>query len=417
VIRPSARRLLGLTTMLAVVLATAGCGVFGGDTNTLSARFDRTVGVYENSDVRVLGVAIGRVTKIVPEGDSVRVDMEYDAKYKIPADAQAVVVAPSIVSDRYVQLSPAYTDGPVLADGSVLDLDRTQVPLELDEVYASLDQLNLALGPNGANRDGALSDLLAVSAENLEGNGELLGATLEDFSLMVETLSDERDNLFGTISNLQKFTTTIAGSDDTVRAFNRDLADVADLLAGEREDLARAVRQLSIALGDVAVFVRENRESLTTNVTELAEVTRVLVDQKVALEEFLDTAPGALSNLQLAYNPSSGTLDTRDNGPAQIEGMPLMVLCPILQESPNALVPTSPLLDALPVDLRDAATELGDQCREMTTGGGGFGAAGSSSDPSAQSQPSALIIPRAAPAPSLAPPSDTSLSGLLMGTR
>ena len=39
----------------------------------------------------------------------------------------------------------------------------------------------------------------------------------------------------------------------------------------------------------------------------------MLVTQKTALEEFLDTSPTALSNLQLAYNPRSGTLDTRDN--------------------------------------------------------------------------------------------------------
>lgn len=418
-IRPAARRALALGAMLPVVLATAGCGLFGGsDTNTLTARFDRTVGVYEQSDVRVLGVAIGRVTKIVPEGDSVRVDMEYDAKYKIPAEAQAVVVAPSLVSDRYVQLTPAYTDGPVLADASVLDLDRTIVPLELDEVYESLDSLNLALGPNGANKDGALSDLLAVGADNLEGNGELLGSTLSDFSLMVETLAENRDHLFGTIANLQQFTTTIASSDDTVRAFNQDLADVANQLAGEREDLALAVRQLSIALGDVAVFVRENRESLTANVTDLAEVTRVLVDQEVALEEFLDTAPGALSNLQLAYNPSFGTLDTRDNGPAQIEGMPLLALCPILQEAPNALTDDSGLLDALTEELAAAAKDLGDRCRTMASGGGDPGAATAGPpDGSAPSAVSALIFPRAGPTPAVAPPADTSLSGLLMGTR
>ncbi len=98
------RRAGGLAVLLAAVLATAGCGVFGGsDTKTLTARFDRTVGLYEQSDVRILGVKVGQVTGIEPEGDSVRVEMEYDAKYDLPADAKAVVVAPSIVSDRYVE--------------------------------------------------------------------------------------------------------------------------------------------------------------------------------------------------------------------------------------------------------------------------------------------------------------------------
>lgn len=408
------RRWGGLVVLLVTALATAGCGVFGGDdVKTLTARFDRTVGLYEQSDVRILGVKVGQVTAVEPEGDSVRVEMEYDGKYDLPADAKAVVVAPSIVSDRYVQITPAYTGGAVLADGSTLDLDRTDVPLELDEVYESLDRLNLALGPQGANKNGALSDLLAVSADNLEGNGEVLGATLEDFSQAVETLSDNRDDLFGTISNLQDFTSTIARSDATVRAFNQDLADVADQLAGERQDLARAVQQLSVALGDVAVFVRENRESLSTNVAELAEVTKVLVNQKVALEEFLDTAPGALSNLQLAYNPSSGTLDTRDNGPAQIEGMPLTVLCPLLQEAPNGI---EPLIDGLPLDLRAPATELAARCRAFTSGGGATASSASSSG--APPALTALPVPGGATAaPAVAPPSDRTLAGLLLGTR
>ncbi|HWG94651.1 MAG TPA: MCE family protein [Mycobacteriales bacterium] len=403
------RRVLGLLAALAVVAATAGCGAFGSDSKTLTAYFERTVGLYVESDVRILGVRVGEVTAIEPEGDRVRVDMVYDAEYELPADARAVVVAPSIVSDRYVQITPAYDGGAVLASGSTIDLDRTEVPLELDEIYSSLDELNRALGPEGANKDGALADLLAVSAQNLEGNGELLGSTLEDFSQAIETLADQRDDLFGTIANLQDFTTTIARSDDTVRAFNRDLAVVADQLAGERDDLARAVRQLGIALGDVAVFVRENRDSLTTNVEGLAEVTRVLVDQQVALEEFLDTAPGALSNLQLAYNPGSGTLDTRDNGPAQIEGMPLLVLCPLLAEGTTSL---EPLLTALPVDLQGPARDLGQRCRDMTSGTGAAAPSG------APAPPTALPVPGAtATAPAVPVPVDRSLAGLLAGAR
>ena len=402
-------RVLAALTATAVAVSLSGCGAFGGEVKTGAARFERTVGLYEQSDVRVLGVRIGQVTTIEPDGDGVRVEFEYEAKYDIPAEAQAVVVAPSIVSDRYVQLTPAFTGGAVLADGAVIDLENTEVPLELDEVYASLNELNLALGPEGANADGALSDLIEVSAENLDGNGELLGSTLEGFSQAVSTLSNQRDDLFGTVNNLQQFTTTIAGSDDVVRAFNRDLAVVSDQLAGEREDLARAIRQLSIALGDVAGFVAENRESLTTNVEGLADATGALISSQVELEEFLDTAPGALSNLQLAYNPGTGTLDTRDNGPAQAEGSPLLFLCPLLQEGGNQVPDILPLI---PPELLEPVTGLADQCRAAA------GPAGGAPPPS--SGPPMLPVPGAAgaaAAPAVPAPTDLTLSGLLMGTR
>ncbi|MCW2680331.1 MAG: hypothetical protein JWM62_1732 [Frankiales bacterium] len=347
---PTPSRLLVGVVGLALAGGVAGCGAFQeDDRKTLTASFDRAVGLYEKSDVRILGVRIGEVTKIVPEGDDVRVEMAYDAKYDIPAEANALVVAPSIVSDRYVQLTPVFAGGAVLEDGAELGKDRTAVPVELDQIYAALDKLNLALGPNGANKDGALNDALRVGAENLDGNGQLLGTTLEDFSTFVTTLSESREDLFGTVANLQDFTTTIANSDQSVRAFNRDLAQVSEQLEGEREDLARAVRELSTALGEVATFVQANREDLKANVSNLRTVTDVLVKQQNALKEFIDVAPTGLSNLQLVYNPKSGTLDTRDNNVAIAETDPLNQVCRLVASLGTEIPQCTEVAGSIPI--------------------------------------------------------------------
>jgi phospholipid/cholesterol/gamma-HCH transport system substrate-binding protein len=260
-----------------------------------------------------------------------------------------VLVAPSIVSDRYVQLTPVYNGGPVLASGAELAADRTAVPVELDEIYDAFNQLNIALGPEGANKDGALNDLLDVSAKNLQGNGKALNATLKDLSLAVGTLDNQRDDLFGTVRNLQDFTTVLARNDATVRRFNSDLSQVAAQLEGEKEDLATAVKQLSIALAEVATFVRANKKDLTANVKDLASVTRVLVTQKKALEEFLDVSPAALSNLQLAYNPRSGTLDTRDNNAAQAEANPICAVLTAAGQPESVCDQIAGLLGGLPL--------------------------------------------------------------------
>ncbi|GAC1443270.1 MAG: hypothetical protein NVS3B26_08710 [Mycobacteriales bacterium] len=325
-----AARVLVALIGLAMLGGTAGCGLFGGGDSSkhLTAHFARTVGLYKHSDVRILGVRIGEVTSIKPEGRTVRVDMTYDAKYKLPSDAHALVVSPSIVSDRYVQITPIWRGGAALPSSFDMSADRTAVPVELDQIYSSLDQLNQDIGPNGANRNGALSDLLHVSARNLNGNGQLLNSTLSDLSQAVGTLSTSRQDLFATVDNLQAFTTTLANSDHTVRQFNSDLAEVAAQLSGERQSLATAIRELSLALGEVATFVRDNKTNLTANVKDLASVTSVLVKQKRALEEFIDNSATALSNLQLAYNPKSGTLDTRDNNSNQTT--PQSLVCGLL---------------------------------------------------------------------------------------
>jgi phospholipid/cholesterol/gamma-HCH transport system substrate-binding protein len=307
-------------------------------TRTLVAHFTGTVGIHEGSDVRVLGVRIGSVVRVVPEGRTVRVELRYDAAYPIPADATAAVIPPSVVSDRYVQLLPAYAGGPVLPDHADLPVSRTAVPLELDDVYRALDRFNTALGPQGANSGGALRDLVKTGAANLDGNGENLAATLDGFAKTLGTLADGRDDLFGSLADLQAFVTALAQSDQNVRRFNDELATVSEQLAGESQDLAAAIRNLATALADITTFVRDNRDALKSDVDGLAEVTGTLVRQQKALAEVLTVAPLTLSNLNLAYNARSGTLDTRDDvmGPYD----PASYVCSLLVDVvPVAQVP------------------------------------------------------------------------------
>ncbi|HEX6074054.1 MAG TPA: MCE family protein [Micromonosporaceae bacterium] len=325
----------GVAAVLAVVLVVAavvGLWRLQGQVRTVTAHFSRAVGVFAGSDVRILGVKVGEIRAVVPEGRSVRVVMEYDVGYRVPADARAVIVPPSLVSDRYVQLAPAYRGGPALRDGADLPLSRGVAPLELDDVYTALDELARALGPDGANSTGELSRLLAVGRENLEGNGERLGDSLRDLSAALETLSNGRQDLFGTIGNLQRFTEVLADSDKEVRRFNSRLAAVSEQLADEREELSAALHNLGIALRHVTAFVKDNRRELVRNVEGLTDVSAALVRQRAALIDVLDIAPTGLQNLALSYNARSGTTDSRANlmGPYDAAGYVCSVTAHVL---------------------------------------------------------------------------------------
>ncbi|WP_020668447.1 MCE family protein [Amycolatopsis nigrescens] len=302
----------------------------------LTAYFTGTVGLYEGNSARMLGVEMGTVTKVQPLGDRVKVELEYDRAVDVPADAQAIIVAPSLVSDRYVQLAPAYKGGPKIADGATIPIERTAVPLETDDLYKSLSTVSEALGPNGANKNGSLSDLLNTTAKNFDGNGQALHDTITRLGQAASTLSGNKDDLFATIQNLGDFTTTLANSDGQVRQFERQLADVSDFLAGERGNLSATVQQLGTTLTSVQGFIERNRDRVKSNVDKLASVTKVLVDQRGALAETLDLAPLALGNLMNTYNASSGTLDARPilN---ELTQPPAAMVCGLLKQAPEAL--------------------------------------------------------------------------------
>ncbi len=277
----------------------------------ITAYFSQTIGVYAGSSVRILGVAVGTVDAVQPVGGQVKVTMTVDHGISVPAGAKAVVVSPSVVADRYVQLTPAYTGGPQMASGAVIPVRRTAAPVEVDELYASLNKLSIAFGPHGANAHDALSDLIKSGAANLNGNGKALANMISQFGQAMGTLGGSAGNLSATIDHLQSFTSMLKANDGQVRQAEQQLAQVSGFLAADRQDLGAALDDLATALGQVKTFIADNRALIKANVSRLAGITGVLVKERASLAEALDDAPLAADNLLGAYDPQTHTLDGR----------------------------------------------------------------------------------------------------------
>ena len=218
-----------------------------------------------------MGVNIGTVTAVVPEGDRVRVAMEYDGEYKLPADAKAAIVTPTLTADRFVQIAPAYTGGAAMADNARIALPKTGTPVELDRIYQSLSDLTQALGPNGANKNGALDDLLTAGTKALQGNGKLGNETLLNLSAAVQTFGDSSGPLFDSVKNMSQLTDTLAANDRFVDGFMGDLTSVSTQLADERGNLAKALAALARAVGTVRSFVHDNKSMVQTDVRQLTD--------------------------------------------------------------------------------------------------------------------------------------------------
>ncbi|WP_373864317.1 MlaD family protein, partial [Nocardia salmonicida] len=80
-----------------------------GRSTKITADFENIAGMYEGNEIMVLGLAVGKVDKIVPKGTYVEVHMTIDSGVKIPKDAIAAIISPSIVTDRHIEVSPPFT--------------------------------------------------------------------------------------------------------------------------------------------------------------------------------------------------------------------------------------------------------------------------------------------------------------------
>ena len=273
------------------------------------------------------------------------VTFSYDEKYRVPASAKAAIVAPSLVSDRYVQLLPVYEAGPALAAGTRIPLERTAVPVELDRVSQSLDDLMVALGPDGANKNGALNELLRTSAANLDGNGDKLNGTVaRPLDRAVDPVRQPRRPLRHReeppVLHLDARHQQRAGAPAQLRP--RDRRDPAERGAREpqgdpRQPRRRGRRGVGLRLGQPGAAQEQPRPRGHGDRTPSPRTVR-------PSPQLLENAPVALSNLQNAYHPETGTLDTRNNAKGLDD--PLLLVCSILT-GPDAARATRKLCDSL----------------------------------------------------------------------
>ena len=107
---------VGTVVVLAIVGGLIGWNVHKKlTTNTVVAYFPDTLALDTGDRVQIMGVKVGSIDAIEPAGDKMKVTFHYDSKFKVPANATASILNPSLVASRDIQLSPPYTGGPVMA--------------------------------------------------------------------------------------------------------------------------------------------------------------------------------------------------------------------------------------------------------------------------------------------------------------
>jgi phospholipid/cholesterol/gamma-HCH transport system substrate-binding protein len=297
-----------LAGLLIAAAAVAIRATFFG-AETVTAYFTTATAIYPGDEVRVAGVKVGTIQSIQPEGTQSKMTLKVDHGVPIPKDAKAVIVAQNLVAARYVQLTPAYRNsGPVMPDGAVIPLERTAVPVEWDEVKSQLTRLATDLGPNSKVSTPAISRFIDSAANAMDGNGDKLRQTLAQLSGVGRILANGSGNIVDIVKNLQTFVTALRDSNVQMVQFNNRLATLTSVVDDSKSELDAALTDLSTAVGEIQRFIAGTRDQTSEQIQRLANVTQVLVDKHMALENILHVAPNAISNFYMDYNPDVGAV-------------------------------------------------------------------------------------------------------------
>lgn len=309
----SRKRIVTVVVLVAVVGVIAAVVAFARSSSTqqmtVTAQFEDTVGLYEGNAVSVLGMRIGSVTSIKGKDNYVEVKLAIDKGVDIPADAKAVTLNTSLLTDRHVELTPAYKGGPKLRNGDVIGLARTRTPVEFDRTLKMVDKLSIALGGNGKGQ-GPLADFLSASEAVASGNGENVKSALDELSKALRVGQDNgaptAKNLQSIVANVAQLTQAAAENDSAIREFGSNLRQVSDIIADEDIGTGTTGKKLNQVVDIASGLLEKNGDKLTTAISSAKGVTTALVDMRRELAESFNLIPLLADNIYNVVDPVAG---------------------------------------------------------------------------------------------------------------
>jgi len=124
--------LLGILGTVFLALKAANLGSFGGgDTYSLTARFDNIGGLKVRAPIRSAGVNVGRVTGISLDAKTFQgvVTLDVDRRFQFPKDSSAKILTAGLLGDQYIGIEPG-GDDKNLAPGDTVAQTQSAVVLE-----------------------------------------------------------------------------------------------------------------------------------------------------------------------------------------------------------------------------------------------------------------------------------------------
>ncbi|WP_072476609.1 MCE family protein [Amycolatopsis australiensis] len=258
-----------------------------GDGTTYAAEFSEAAGLSEGNDVRVAGVAVGRVSDVALRGDHVLVSFRVKGAWLGDATGAAIRLK-TVLGQKYLALDPR-GEG-TLDPGTPIPRSRTSVPYD---ILAAFGTLSSTVDKIDTARLAKSFDTLSATLANTPRS---VRAALTGLSRLSDTLATRDHQLATLLGNTRVVSQTLVDRDTAVRRLLQDgnqlLAEVSDreqaistLLDGSRQlatevsglvsDNAAQVDPLLTQLDRLTSMLQRNQDALAAGVKAFAPLVRL----------------------------------------------------------------------------------------------------------------------------------------------
>ncbi|WP_216215349.1 MCE family protein [Amycolatopsis aidingensis] len=254
------------------------------------ARFVSGGGMFTNSEVTYRGVGVGRVGELRLTETGMEADLVIEpGAPPIPADLEAVVRSRSAAGEQFVDLRPRTDEGPMLHDGSVIEQDRTDIPLPVHTVLTNLDALVQSV-PKPALRTvvDELYDATSGAGPNLE---VLVDSGIE----FIQEATEHVPQVTSLVTDSETVLRTQVRQSEAIKSFGADARALAEQLKKSDGDLREVITAVPPVAREVGALVRESGPRLGVLLANLLTVSNVVEVRQNGLEQLLVKAPEAVA--------------------------------------------------------------------------------------------------------------------------
>ncbi|MDK0523363.1 MlaD family protein [Streptomyces sp. ML-6] len=253
---------------------------------TVKVQLPRTGGLYTHSNVTYRGVSVGRVgpIELTDEGVEAELRIEKDAP-KIPDGLKAVVAALSAVGEQYIDLRPTRSEGPYLANGSVIDQADTTVPAPVTDVLTGVDELA------GSVDLESLRTVVDEFGTAFEGRGDDLQVLLDTGSDFVRAADDALPVNTRLMADARTVLRTQAEQGEALKGFASGAKELAAQLKDSDTDLRELIAAAPGAAVQMSGLLRDIDPAFGVVVANLLTTSEVAVTRQRGMEELLVRLP------------------------------------------------------------------------------------------------------------------------------
>ncbi len=271
-----------------------------GDGYTVHADFAESGGIFTNAAVTYRGVQVGRVGDLNLRPDGVRVDLDLDGEFDIPASTRAVVTNRSAVGEQYVDLRPDTAAGPYLEDGSLIPRRRTSGPLAVETLLLNLDKLVTSVDKQD------LKIVIDELGRAFDGTGPSLQVLLDSGDALLAEADKSLPETVQLIRDGRTVLDTQAASGTAIRSWADSLASLSEQLKKSDPDLRRLLVNGPVATSEVTALLNELRPSFGFLLGNLIVVGQIQARRINGLEQILATYPAVVAG-SFTVVPGDGT--------------------------------------------------------------------------------------------------------------